>query len=51
MIESAQPMSTDELRGGISKLANDIYISVFARYDKYVNPKASFEGKRQTVSV
>jgi DNA replication protein DnaC len=40
---SEQPMSLDELRSGISKLANDLYIPVFAKYWKSVSPTASFE--------
>jgi len=43
MPENKLPMTADELRGGISKLANELYISVFAQYEKYINTRASFE--------
>ena len=43
MSEIKQPMSADELRNGISKLANGLYIPVFASYSKYISPTASFE--------
>ena len=43
MSESVQPISIDELRSGISRLANDLYIPVFASYFKHINSKASFE--------
>jgi len=36
-------MSATELRSGISKLANDLYISVFASYWKHIDPAAPFE--------
>jgi len=43
MMEIKRPMPTDEMRAAISKLANELYIPVFAQYGKYINLKASFE--------
>ena len=43
MSEIKIPMSADDLRGSISKLANNLYISVFAHYGKYISSTASFE--------
>ena len=43
MTQIKLPMTTDEIKSGITKLANEMYISVFAQYAKYVNPKVSFE--------
>jgi DNA replication protein DnaC len=43
MDEIKLPATQDVLRGGISKLANELYIPVFARYGDYVSAKASFE--------
>ena len=49
MTEIKAPMTTDELKSGISKLANELYIPVFAQYGKYVNPKTSFEENLYTL--
>jgi len=43
MPETKTPMSADEMRGAISKLANGLYISVFAQYGKYISSQSSFE--------
>jgi len=43
MPDITRPMSTDELRSGISKLANGLYIPVFANYWRLISPTASFE--------
>ena len=43
MIDNKAPMAADELRAAISKLANGLYIPVFAQYDKYINASVSFE--------
>lgn len=40
---SELPMPLDEIRSGISKLANELYIPVFAKYWKSVSPTASFD--------
>lgn len=37
------PMTADELRGAIPKLANELYIPAFANYAKHIDPKAPFE--------
>ena len=49
MLEIKAPMAADELKSGISKLSNELYISVFAQYGKYVNPKVSFEENLYTL--
>jgi len=41
--ELTKPMSAEELRAAISKAANELYLTVFSQYGKYVNPKASLE--------
>ena len=43
MSENKAPMSTEELHSGISKLANGLYIPIFAHYEKYIRSSASFE--------
>lgn len=43
MPDILQPMSLNELRSGISKLANDLYIPVFASFWKHIDSTAPFE--------
>jgi len=43
MSEITIPMSAEELRAAISKTANELYLTVFSQYGKYINTKASFE--------
>jgi len=43
MSEIKLPMSAEELRSAISKLANGLYIPVFANYSKHISPTASFD--------
>jgi DNA replication protein DnaC len=43
MSEFKAPMTQAELHSAISKLANDLYIPVFAHYSDYISPKAPFE--------
>jgi DNA replication protein DnaC len=43
MPELTKPMSSDELRAAISKTANELYLTVFSQYGKYVSLNASFE--------
>jgi DNA replication protein DnaC len=42
-IRHDMPLSSDELRNRISKLANGLYIPVFANYWRLISPTASFE--------
>jgi len=49
MIETKPLMSANELKNDISKLANELYISVFAQYGKYISSKASFEENLYTL--
>jgi len=43
MNELTKPMPPEELRAAISKAANELYLTVFSQYGKYVNLKASLE--------
>jgi DNA replication protein DnaC len=42
-------MSAEELRTAISKTANELYLTVFSQYGKYINPKASLEENLYTL--
>ena len=43
MPELTKPMPPEELHTAISRAANELYLTVFSQYRKYVSPKASFE--------
>jgi DNA replication protein DnaC len=47
--ELTMPMSAEELRAAISKTANELYLTVFSQYGKYVDPKAPFEENLYTL--
>ena len=49
MTEIKPPMTADELKSGISKMANELYISVFAQYGKYIDSKVSFDENLYTL--
>ena len=49
MTETKPPMTTDELKRGISKLSTELYISVFAQYGRFIDPKVSFEENLYTL--
>jgi len=49
MSELMKPMSAEELRTAISKVANDLYLTVFSQYRKYITPKSSFEENLYTL--
>ena len=49
MSNNKAPLSAEELHGSISKLANGLYIPIFAHYDKYISPSASFEENLYTL--
>jgi DNA replication protein DnaC len=42
-------MPPEELRAAISKAANELYLTVFSQYGKYVSTKASFEENLYTL--
>jgi len=43
MTELMKPMPEEELRTAISKVANELYLTIFSQYRKYITPKSSFE--------
>ncbi|MCL2153669.1 MAG: IS21-like element helper ATPase IstB [Oscillospiraceae bacterium] len=49
MSEFTMPMPVEELRAAISKTANELYLTVFSQYGKYINSKASFEENLYTL--
>ena len=49
MTETKFQMTTEEISKEISKLATELYISVFAQYRKHVDPKVSFEENLYTL--
>jgi DNA replication protein DnaC len=49
MSEHKVPIPAGELSAAISKVANELYLTAFSQYGKYINPNVSFEENLHTL--